>query len=186
MAKDDPNNLWTEDFLNTIAPGGLPPHRLILKIGAPIILWRNLDPSYGLCNGTRLRCKYLYRNFIDAEIITGSCSRLRVLIPMIPMEPPKEVIPPFKFVRKQFPVRAGFALTINKAQGHTIPHVGIYLLEPVFSHGQLYVALSRGVSRTTTKVLVKNGVLLDVSETCIKNVVFQDVLRSSDISIANN
>ncbi|XP_026383485.1 uncharacterized protein LOC113278984 [Papaver somniferum] len=186
MAKDDPNNLWTEDFLNTISPGGFPPHRLILKIGAPIILLRNLDPSYGLCSDTRLLCRGLYRNFIDAEIVTGSCSGLRVLIPRIPMEPPKEhlcayQILSFKFVRKQFPVRAGFALTINKAQGQTIPHVGIYLPEPVFSHGQLYVALSRGVSRTTTKVLVKNGVLPDVSGTCTKNVVFQDVLRSSDI-----
>ncbi|XP_026458524.1 ATP-dependent DNA helicase PIF1-like [Papaver somniferum] len=57
MAKNDPNNLWTEDFLNTIAPGGLPPHRLILKIGAPIILLRNLDPSYGLCNSTRLHAE---------------------------------------------------------------------------------------------------------------------------------
>ncbi|XP_026412240.1 uncharacterized protein LOC113307967 [Papaver somniferum] len=182
MAKDDSNNLWAKDFLNTIAPGGLLPHRLILKIGAPIILLRNLDPSYGLCNDTRLLCIGLYRNFIDAEIVTGSCSGLRVLIPRIPIEPPKEVILPFKFVRKQFPVRAGFAITINKTQGQTIPHVGIYLPEPVFSHGKLYVSLSRGVSRTTTKVLVKNGVLPDVSGTCTKNVIFQDVLRSSDIA----
>ena len=41
-------------------------------------------------------------------------------------------------------------LTINKAQSQTIPNVGIYLPEPVFSHGQLYVALSRGVSHSTT------------------------------------
>ncbi|XP_026459792.1 uncharacterized protein LOC113360500 [Papaver somniferum] len=135
MAKDDPNNLWTEDFLNTIDPGGLPPHRLILKIGASIIPLRNLDPSYGLCNGMRLLCRGLYRKFIDAEIVIGSCSGLRFLIRWIPMEPPKDVILPFKFVRKKFSVRAGFALTINKAQGQTIPHVGIYLPEPVFSHG---------------------------------------------------
>ncbi|WVZ97846.1 hypothetical protein U9M48_043355, partial [Paspalum notatum var. saurae] len=40
---------------------------------------------------------------------------------------------PFK--RKQFPVRISFAMTVNKAQGQSIPNVGVYLPEPVFSHG---------------------------------------------------
>ena len=69
-------------------------------------------------------------------------------------------------------------MTINKAQGQTVPNVGVFLPEPVFSHGQLYVALSRGVSRQTTKMLIKpsanstssNGVFTT-------NVVFQEVLR---------
>ncbi|XP_026436677.1 ATP-dependent DNA helicase PIF1-like [Papaver somniferum] len=177
---DDPKNLWTEDFLNTIAPGGLPPHKLILKIGAPIILLRNLDPKCGLCNGTRLLCRILFTNFIDAEIVTGSCTGMRVLIRRIPMEPPKDSKLPFKLTRKQFPVPTSFALTVNKSQGQTIPHVGVYLQEHVFSHGQLYVALSRGVSRTTTKVLVKNGALPDIAGTYIRNVVFQDVLKLCD------
>ncbi|GBM89513.1 CUB and sushi domain-containing protein 3 [Araneus ventricosus] len=34
-------------------------------------------------------------------------------------------------------------MTVNKSQGQTFDHVGIYLDEPVFSHGQLYAALSR-------------------------------------------
>ncbi|KAL4587659.1 hypothetical protein LXL04_000531 [Taraxacum kok-saghyz] len=62
---------------------------------------------------------------------------------------------PFKLKRKQFPIRLSFAMTINKAQGQTIPNVGVYLPESVFSHDQLYVALSRGISRENTKVLVK-------------------------------
>ncbi|KAL4576257.1 hypothetical protein LXL04_012348 [Taraxacum kok-saghyz] len=61
----------------------------------------------------------------------------------------------FKLKRKQFPVRLCFAMTINKAQGQTIPNVGVYLPDPVFSLGQLYVALSRGISHANTKVLVK-------------------------------
>ena len=44
-------------------------------------------------------------------------------------------------------------MTVNKAQGQTIPNVGMYFLEPVYSHGQLYVALSRATARSTIKIL---------------------------------
>ena len=43
-------------------------------------------------------------------------------------------------------------MTVNKAQGQTIPNVGVYLPEPVFSHGQLYVALSRATARSNVKI----------------------------------
>ena len=42
------------EFVNSITPNGLPPHKLIFKIGAIIILSRNLNLEDGLCNGTRL------------------------------------------------------------------------------------------------------------------------------------
>ncbi|CAG8755950.1 31038_t:CDS:1, partial [Gigaspora margarita] len=48
-------------------------------------------------------------------------------------------------------------MTINKAQGQKIPNMGLYLPKPVFTHGQLYVALSRVQSKDKIKVLVKNG-----------------------------
>jgi hypothetical protein len=52
-------------------------------------------------------------------------------------------------------------MTINKAQGQTLPTVGVYLPKLVFSHGQLYVALSRGVSRGSTWVLCKPSIEVD-------------------------
>jgi ATP-dependent exoDNAse (exonuclease V) alpha subunit len=50
-------------------------------------------------------------------------------------------------------------MTINKAQGQTLERVGVYLPSPVFTHGQLYVALSRCGFRSAVKVLVNHGPL---------------------------
>ena len=93
------------------------------------------------------------RNAIDAEIVLGQHAGKRVFLPRIPLCPSDDEMFPFRFKRKQFPVRLSFAMTINKTQRQTIPNVGVYLPEPVFSHGQLYVALSRAISRSNMKIL---------------------------------
>ena len=62
--------------------------------------------------------------------------------------------------RRQFPIRPCFAMTINKAQSRSINNLGVYLPKAVFSHGQLYVALSRAELTHRTKVM-----LTDVNDT---------------------
>jgi ATP-dependent exoDNAse (exonuclease V) alpha subunit len=86
----------------------------------------------------------------------------------------------FNFKRTQFPLRLSFAMTVNKAQGQTIPHVGVYLLHPVFSHGQLYVALSRATMRSNVKILAAGEMVLskNSNETYTKNIVYKEVHTS--------
>jgi hypothetical protein len=47
-------NTYPFEFLNTLEVNGMLSHKLLLKIGAPVILLHNLDPLVGLCNGTHL------------------------------------------------------------------------------------------------------------------------------------
>ena len=147
-AVDDPHNYYQSEFLNTFTPNGLPPYLLKLKINCPIILLRHIDPANGLCNGTRLVVRGFQRNVIDAEIVLGQHAGKRIFLPRIPLCPSDDEMFPFQFKRKQFPVRLSFAMTVNMAQGQTILNAGIYLPGPVFSHGQLYVALYRSTARS--------------------------------------
>ena len=84
--EDDVRNLYQQEFLNSISPGGMSPHQLILKKGAPIMLLRNIDPKMGLCNGTRLACYGAYNNLIDAEILYGQFAGTRVFFTRISLK----------------------------------------------------------------------------------------------------
>ena len=69
----------------------------------------------------------------------------------------KEPDLPFVLRRRQPPVKLAWCMTFNKAQGQTLKRVGIYLSSPVFSHGQLYVGLSRAGCSSCVKVVVEDG-----------------------------
>ena len=110
---DDSTNNYPFDFLNSITLNGLPPHELKIKMNCPVILLRNLDPHNGLCNGTRLVVKAFEDNAINCEIVNGQHAGKQVFIPRIPLSPSEDISLPFKFKRKQFPIRLSFAMTIN-------------------------------------------------------------------------
>ena len=162
-----------------MTPNGIPPHQLRLKKNCPIMLLRNINSAEGLSNGTRLICRNFMKNLIQAEISDGQNKGKTVLLPRIPFLPLEAQYNSFSFRRTQFPVRLCFAMTINKAQGQTLDYVGLYLPQPVFSHGQLYVALSRAKKKSTVKVLLQpSSPNLDQKYT--KNIVYHDILRLAE------
>ncbi|AES69171.1 PIF1 helicase [Medicago truncatula] len=116
---------------------------------------------------------------LDVKILTGSNDGKTSFLPkIIKLKINVSSSLPFVLIRKQFPVRLSFAITINKSRGQTILNVKIYLPRHFFTHGQLYVALSRGVSQNSTKVFIKEGKIERENGDFTKNVVFKDILLS--------
>lgn len=158
ISKTDADNgafedLYDVEFLNTIKCSGIPHHKLTLKVGVPIMLIRNVDQANGLCNGTRLQTTVLGKHFIKVVALNGTSIGQEVLIHRMDMNPSDSKLP-FKMNRRQFPIIISFAMTINKSQGQSMTNVGLYLPNPVFSHGQLYVAMSRVKTIGGLKVLI--------------------------------
>jgi hypothetical protein len=149
---DISNSLYSIEYINQLEFNGMPSHTLTLKIRTPVVLFRNINPSIGLCNGTRLIVTQLSTRVIEARIITGSNIGNRVFIPRI-IFLINEGRCPFMIKRCQFPLRLCQAKTINKGQGQSLKTVRVFLKKQVFTHGQLYVALSRVTSRKGLKII---------------------------------
>jgi len=136
-----------------------------------------LAKSNGLCNGRRLICCSFQKNVIEVEIATRNHQGKRVFLPRILLTSSNDIRFPFTLKIKQFLIRLAFALTINKSQGQTIPYVGIYLPEHVFSHGQLYVTFSKSKSQQNIKLLIKNSNIPNTNGIWTCNVVYKEVLE---------
>ena len=129
------------EVLHTFNPFVFPLHQLDLKNGAPLMLLCNLDPVHGLYNGTWLRLIRSTQHILECHVLGAYGHDNVVFIPHIAFDSGLEDSP-VSFCQLQFPVHLAYAMTINKSQGQTVKHVGLNLSSPVFSHGQLYVALS--------------------------------------------
>ena len=175
IGSDGYENQLPAEYLQSLNLASLPPSKLKLKVGAPVILLRNLYPKEGLCNGTRMTVTRMHRWCIEVQILGGQFDGTVKVLPRIKLSTTEGELP-FILTRKQFPIRLSFAMTVNKAQGQSLDVVGIDLREPAFTHGQLYVALSRVTTLGGLKVL-----LLAEHERKTQNTVYPEVLIQGNI-----
>ncbi|XP_026756187.2 ATP-dependent DNA helicase PIF1 [Galleria mellonella] len=139
-AQDSENSTKILD-MQTIAPS-----KLILKIGAQVMLLKNINVNAGLVNGAR-----------------GVIVRFEDSLPVVRFKNKKEYTARSErwyvknsngslLCRRQVPLNLAWAFSIHKSQGLTLDCVEMSLSK-IFEAGQAYVALSRAQSLDTLRVL---------------------------------
>ena len=143
------------------------------------MLLLNIRQNCGHVNGTRYIVHSMTKNFLFLRAVSGNCKGSSILLPRLNRIPGKDDFPIPGFRRCQFPVRVCFAMTINKAQGQSVPgKLGLDLCSPFFAHGQLYVALSRTTHPRNVYVCTGNG------QKKTKNVLYPEVLTVNATKVA--
>ena len=125
------NGSWRLDMENThrITFSGLPLHKLQLKVGCPVMILRNLNPGEGVCNGSQGIVTRMSNRVLEVHLLTGDYAGKTTFIPRISIIPSSTQVP-FKFCRRQFPVKVSFTMSINKSQGQSVKHVDWILGAP--------------------------------------------------------
>ncbi|XP_021770540.1 uncharacterized protein LOC110734708 [Chenopodium quinoa] len=80
--------------------------------------------------------------------------------------------------------KSSVAMTINKSQGQTLSQVSIHLPRSCFTHGQLYVALSRAKKSKDVCVFTTNAT--NRSANVVKSSVAQGSDEASDLHQNNS
>ncbi|XP_029170138.1 uncharacterized protein LOC114939871, partial [Nylanderia fulva] len=117
---------------------------IAIKIGAKVMIRRNIDVTLGLVNGTIGNVVAVNRsadgNRIDSIKIVISDNK-EIAITKVDIK--FEVFHKLVVHRKQFPLSLSYGITIHKSQGITCNNAMMDLGTTVFSDGQAYVGLSR-------------------------------------------
>jgi ATP-dependent DNA helicase PIF1 len=107
---------------------------------------------------------------IEAKILGGEFDGEPKVIPRIQLLSTEGDLP-FTLMRRQLPIRLCFAMTFNKSQGQSLDVVGVDLRSDLFTHGQLYAALSRVTDVAGLMVLQR-----DETPPQTDNIVYREVL----------
>ena len=163
---------YPSDYVESLHMNGAPPYMLTLKIGGKFMCIRNLNPKRGIINGTMMEIVAIGNRHLQCRILTGkSTGSIEFLLKNAFTIPPEASGLPFTVVRQQYPIIPAYCLTVHKAQGQTIARCGLIFESDPYTHGQLYVALSRVSSWDSLHVYMHEG------QSDIRNVVLKHLIR---------
>jgi hypothetical protein len=165
-------DMYPPEIVAAMRIPGVPPGCLKLKLGARYMIIKNMMKT--VFNGVRCQLVAFAGNKCAfVKLISGPGSGSTILLPACVFSISSEQSGlPFVIRRRQLPMIIAFALTIHKAQGQTLSKVGMYITSDFFTHGQLYVALSR--TRGWRNIVVQST-LPDM--TTMKNYVCSRILQ---------
>ncbi|XP_054281411.1 uncharacterized protein LOC128999079 [Macrosteles quadrilineatus] len=159
-------------LLNKATGKGVPDHVLRLKVGSVCLVMRNLNIADGLVNGTKVIVTHI-TNFLITVRLPGK--REPICIPRIQFMFPFVEGSPLRVRRRQFPLMLAYAITGHKSQGQTIDRVGVDLRTDCFTHGQLYVLLSRVRNPDDILLLVQPQRVIDGAAYAM-NIAYDELL----------
>ena len=163
----------TLNYVARQTPHGLPPHCLPIKKNAMYRLLRNFSIDRQLVKNVRVVVTELGDRIVTVKPLRDH--------PRFSNENEEEIVLPritfshvlssgHTLIRRQFPLAPAYSTTIHSSQGQTYDRIGIDLTTPVFTHGQLYTALSR--VRRREDVLIRTL----PNRNTTTNITFHDIL----------
>jgi hypothetical protein len=171
--KGNIRRMLTPSVLEKFNRNGFPPHYLSLKVGDVCLIMRNLSQRFGLATNTRVRI--LQINTFCVRVETFDSPPRQVTIPRITFYFKLPFGQSFTMKRVQFPLQLAYCMTYNKSQGQTLDRVVVDILHQPFTHGHLYVILSRVTAYNSIVFFCSEDELLDDAPV-VTNVVYKSVL----------
>jgi hypothetical protein len=162
---------YPSDYIESLHMNGAPPFMLQLKLGGKFMCIRNLNLKRGIINGTLMEIVAIGTRHIQCRVLTGKATgSIEYLLKNAFTITPEASGLPFTVLRRQYPIIPAYCLTVHKAQGQTINKCGLIFESDPYTHGQLYVALSRVSSWDSLYVK------MHAEQTEVRNVVLQHLL----------